>query len=77
VFWQDAILGRDDIQLPQFCPKMWTFVKNIGKGYFYNMLIINNIHSNSFHPVPLADVARHLQKTPLRALRAFFVYNVS
>jgi hypothetical protein len=56
----------DDIQLPQFCPKMWTFVKNIIKGYFYNMLIINNIRSSTFHPVPLADVARHLSKMPLR-----------
>lgn len=67
VFWHDAIL-ESDIQLPQICPKMWTFVKNIGKGYFYNMLIINNIRSNPFRPIPLADVARHLTKLPVRLI---------
>ena len=54
MFWQYAILGRGDIQLPQICHKMWTFVKNIGKENSHNGLIINNIHSNPFHPIPFA-----------------------
>jgi hypothetical protein len=45
---------------------MWTFVKNIGKENTHNGLIINNIHSNPFHPIPLVDIARHLSKMPLR-----------